>query len=334
MMIVVIAIIGWAISPAILRLAYPAPGDGKTIESYAFNLSELRMSQELIVPAMQHRDMSPVLTDPSLLSVEELAKKNETKRSPFLVPSDLVVGVTIEGESRVYPLHVLNVHEIINDTIQGVPILVYWNWPSGNVAVYERVVHNETIEFGMSGLSGNGSMLLYENQQEEGGEQLYSMILGESISGIAKTLAPIPHEVTSWESWLERHPDTKSLAPDEDFKKRYRKGDPRTYFLNDTIYFPVQPMPSDETHPKAPVIAVQTNGGYEVFSIQSLYDNAIDGTVKVKVGEETLVFHVDTPPLYATVHDLQGNLLPSQRALWFTWFANHPETTINTVTDR
>ena len=210
-------------------------------------------------------------------------------------------------------------------------ILVYWNWPSGHVAVFERTIDGKVIEFGLSGLFGNGSMLLYDKAEEVGGEQLFSAMLGESVTGGDIELKPITHEVSSWKSWLERHPFTVSLAPDEGYKKRYRKGDPRTYFLNDTIYFPVSPMPEDSANLKTPIIAVQTDSGCSVFSIQELIDISSEGEITVEVDGELVTFLVDTPPLVAVAQDKDGALLPSQRALWFTWFANHPDATLRSA---
>ena len=37
---------------------------------------------------------------------------------------DMVVGVTLNGEARAYPVKILNWHEAVNDQIQQQPILV------------------------------------------------------------------------------------------------------------------------------------------------------------------------------------------------------------------
>ena len=326
--VVTVSIICWAIAPAVLRLVHPAPGDGRTVESYQFDLSNLILSNDTFVPAMQHRDMSPVLTNPDILTVEELAARNGTKRNPFIVNSDLVVGVTIGNETRAYPIHILNLHEVINETISETPITIYWNWPSGHIAVFERTIHDKIIEFGVSGLSGNGSMLLYETAEEVGGEQLYSVMLGRSVSGKHEFLVPIAHEVTSWQSWFERHPDTTSIAPAEGYKKRYRKGDPRTYFLNETIYFPVHPMPDGSTNPKAAVIAIETTNGYAVYEIQSLLDASnSEGTVELIIDGAPVTITVGSAPLFAIAEDTNGKSMNTQRALWFAWHANHPDST-------
>ena len=43
-----------------------------------------------------------------------------------LDPSELVMGVEINGESKAYPVGHLNYREMVNDVVGGVPILVTW----------------------------------------------------------------------------------------------------------------------------------------------------------------------------------------------------------------
>ncbi|MBC8310258.1 MAG: DUF3179 domain-containing protein [Planctomycetes bacterium] len=327
--IVLLAMIAWAIAPAVLRVANQAPGDGTTIESYEFDLTNMQLAQETVVPAMRHRDMSPVLTNPNILNAEEIAEKNRNKRKQYLVSNDLVVGIELGGEVRCYPLHVLNVHEVVNDTLGGVPIVVYWNWPSGHVAVFERTIQTTPVNFGVSGISGNGSMLLYADTKTDEGEQLFSPLQGTSISGNEVQLNPITHKVTVWKDWVSQHPDTTTIAPDETYKKRYRKGDPRTYFLNDTIYFPVSPMPEDGVNPKTLVLAIATTEGYDVYNIAELHSLADEnGEIQITVNAEPCTITVGDGPLWATVSDGSGNTISSERCLWFAWYANHPDTTI------
>ena len=37
-----------------------------------------------------------------------------------------VLGVSINGDNRAYPLNMLSRHEIVNDTVGGVPVAVTW----------------------------------------------------------------------------------------------------------------------------------------------------------------------------------------------------------------
>jgi len=41
-------------------------------------------------------------------------------------PSELVLGVEIEGEARAYSTDLLSRHEIVNDTVRGHPISMTW----------------------------------------------------------------------------------------------------------------------------------------------------------------------------------------------------------------
>jgi hypothetical protein len=88
-------------------------------------------------------------------------------------------------------------------------------------------------------------------------------------------------------------------------------------------------MPDDSFNSKTPIIALPTRSGVAVYSIQSLYDASVDGKITFKVDGQTVTFLVDTPPLFAVAQDKNGNTLPTQRALWFTWYANHPNAVMN-----
>ena len=324
--VMLVSMLVWALYPAIMREAAISAGDGNDIETFAFDLSNLSIDEEVVVPGMHHRNMSPVLSDPEILSVEALASRNNVHRNKFLVSKDLVVGVTLNGESRLYPLHMLHVHEIVNDTLGGVPIVVSWHWPSGHIAVHERHAQSH---FANSGLIGNGSLLMYELSDSEGGEQLFSPLLSQSVTGEVHTLKLVPHEVTSWASWFPRHPNTTSTAPVEGMKKRYRKGNPRIYFSTEKLYFPVQPMPEHDLNPKTPIIAIETADSFVVFSINQLVEEAdSEGVVQESIDGKPITIEVDDDPLYAVARDESGTLLLSHRALWMNWHAFHPETVL------
>jgi len=48
----------------------------------------------------------------------------EKDQADFLESSDHVIGVRIGKETRAYPIKILNWHEVVNDTINGVSIVV------------------------------------------------------------------------------------------------------------------------------------------------------------------------------------------------------------------
>jgi hypothetical protein len=90
-------------------------------------------------------------------------------------------------------------------------------------------------------------------------------------------------------------------------------------------------MPNDDINPKTLVIAIESGSGHAVFSIQSLLDRADDdGTVQLQLDQTQVTVTVHNPPLFATVRDADGIIVPSHRALWFAWHGNHPDQKLTT----
>ena len=58
------------------------------------------------------KDRIPDLRNPPVIAASE---------ADYLEPEDRVFGVSINGEHRAYPLRVLNLHEMANDVVGGVP---------------------------------------------------------------------------------------------------------------------------------------------------------------------------------------------------------------------
>jgi len=66
------------------------------------------------------RDAFPVFNNPRMLSVEA------AEDLQVVLPRDAVIGVVYGGEARAYPVAVMGIHELGNDTIAGLPIVVGW----------------------------------------------------------------------------------------------------------------------------------------------------------------------------------------------------------------
>ena len=43
-----------------------------------------------------------------------------------MTPDELVLGLSINGESKAYSIPMLSSHEIVNDVVGGVPLAVTW----------------------------------------------------------------------------------------------------------------------------------------------------------------------------------------------------------------
>ena len=183
MAILVLAVVAWRVVP-LLGTSSRAIGDGLHVESYGFSMAGLNVPRELVVAAGFPKDGMPALVDPAAMPGTGVVPLNESRRGKYVVTSDRVVGVILGGEARAYPVRLLNWHEVINDTLGGIPIAVTYHPLCDSVVVFDRRVDGETLEFGVSGLLFNSNQLLFDRRvdpteegvmgpTEEGGMRLH-----------------------------------------------------------------------------------------------------------------------------------------------------------------
>ena len=80
-----------------------------------FNTDNAIVPQQEILSGGPPKDGIPAILKPKIV---------EPGQAAYLEDSDTVIAVKINGEARAYPVKVLNWHEVVNDTIGGVPIAV------------------------------------------------------------------------------------------------------------------------------------------------------------------------------------------------------------------
>jgi hypothetical protein len=59
------------------------------------------------------RDAIPAIRKPEAVKAAE---------ATWLADEDRVLGITVGGEARAYPLRILEAHEVVDDTLGGVPV--------------------------------------------------------------------------------------------------------------------------------------------------------------------------------------------------------------------
>jgi hypothetical protein len=64
------------------------------------------------------KDGIPALDAPKFVTAEQVKK--------FLSDTDRVLAVSVFGGAKAYPIRILNWHEIVNDEINGHPVMVTW----------------------------------------------------------------------------------------------------------------------------------------------------------------------------------------------------------------
>ena len=95
--------------------------------------------------------------------------------SQDLAPTEPVIGLTINGKSRAYPLRILTWHEIVNDELAGTPVTVTYCPLCNSTIVFDRRIDGKVLDFGTTGKLRNSDMVMYDRQTESWWQQLYGV---------------------------------------------------------------------------------------------------------------------------------------------------------------
>jgi len=155
-------------------------------------------------------DGIPSVDEPKFLTPSEV---------DFLEENEPVLALDIDGEFRAYPVQIMTWHEIVNDTVGGVPVSVTYCPLCNSAVAYDRRVDDQVVEFGTSGMLWNSSLVMYDRQTET----LWSHFTGEGIVGelTGTQLETFPVATVPWGLWRDANPDGLVLSRDTGFDRSY-----------------------------------------------------------------------------------------------------------------
>jgi len=233
-------------------------GDGHTIESYGFDLTALTTDGGALVASGNPRDFLLALDEPTSIPGFEMLAYNATRRSKYVVTDDRVIGIVVHGAARAYPIQLMNVHEVVNDTLGGVPIVVTFSPLCDSAIAFDRRVHGNTLKFSVSGLLLDSNLVMYDRGKIP---SLWSQMAMKAIAGPAsgERLQPLPSVQTcTWKHWLATHPNTEVILPAVEDDRRIKGISFSRYLLNPRLDFPAARWKStDEMAAKTPVILLR-----------------------------------------------------------------------------
>lgn len=208
------------------------------------------------------RDSIPPVRDPKYVAVGELTD---------IGPLEPVLSVGINGDFRAFPLRILLWHEIVNETIGGVPVLISYCPLCNSGVVFDRRVDGQLLNFGNTGRLRHRDMVMYDTQTESWWQQFTGRAIIGGLSG--KTMTTLPARLESLAKFRERAPDGLVLVPEDDDARPYGAS---PYVGMDTqvipralqaIHFPY-PLP-DSVQPMERVVVVDD----EAWTLAHLREN-------------------------------------------------------------
>ncbi|CCQ89971.1 conserved hypothetical protein [Nitrospina gracilis 3/211] len=284
-----------------------------------WDFSKHSVPVEDIVSGGPPKDGIPAIDKPRFV----FAHQNE---ADFMEDSDRVLGITVHGKTKAYPIKILNWHEIVNDRLGGKDVVITFCPLCGTGMVFSREVNGRAMTFGVSGLLYQSDVLLYDRQTES----LWSQIKQEAVAGslTATRLNLLPSTHTTWSHWKEKHPDTLVLSTDTGYNRDYSRDPYEAYYESRQLMFGVSKV-SARYHPKEQVIGIVIDGQAKAWPFSELEKARLP--VKDEVGGQTIRVRFDAETNTAVIENTTGRELPSVVGFWFAWYAFHPKTEVFTV---
>jgi len=130
----------------------------------------------------------------------------------------LVLGVSINGEAKAYPIQFLGYHHHIQDTVGNKPIMVTYCTVCRTGRVFEPIVNGKKEKFRLVGMDHFNAML-----EDATTKSWWRQVTGEAITGKLKgqQLPEVYSIQTSLAAWLQLNPNSLIMQADENFIRSY-----------------------------------------------------------------------------------------------------------------
>lgn len=201
--------------------------------------------------------------------------------------AESVVALEINGDARAYPVRVMIWHEIVNDTVGGVPVSVTY-CPLCNSAVsYRREVNGVETTFGTSGRLFASALVMYDRLTES----LWTHFDGRAVVGVlaGTQLEPLASPLMAWQDFVATYPDGQVLDSTQTGHSRdYGRNPYVGYDDAETEPFLFRGVVDDRERAKQRVVGITVDEASVAYSMELLADGNGSATA-VTVGSRDLV---------------------------------------------
>ncbi len=225
----------------------------------------------------------------------------DVAQGDWLDPGDLILGYAGDSQAFAYPIKFLNFHEIVNDEIDGIPLLVTYCPLCASGVVYDRRVGDRTLTFGNTSALYQTDLVMVDHETGS----YWFQTGGEAVVGdLTETrLKPLPSVMMQWSQWKALHPATKVLAREQGFLARPSRyeSDPFAGYER-SVEQGRYPFPVDEDRigsqlgPSEIVVTISVDEIEKAYPLGRLGDAAVNDTIN---GEPVLLIANEQGPVGA-----------------------------------
>ncbi|MBI5649776.1 MAG: DUF3179 domain-containing protein [Chloroflexi bacterium] len=157
------------------------------------------------------KDGIPAIDEPKFIAPRDVRA--------WLAENEPVIAFAHQDDARAYPLQILMWHEIVNDTVGGLPVAITFCPLCNASIVFERVVAGQATTFGTTGNLHFSDLVMYDRATESWWQQM----TGEAIVGerVGMQLTMRFSQVIAFSDFSARYPDGKVLSRETGFTRSY-----------------------------------------------------------------------------------------------------------------
>lgn len=173
------------------------------------------------------KDGIPAIDKPKFISTTEADK--------WLDPREPVIVLSVDDETRSYPIQILIFHEIVNDVVSETPVAVTFCPLCNATIVFDRRVNDKVLDFGVTGKLRLSDMIMYDRQTESWWQQFTGIGIVGEYTGI--TLTQLPAQIIAYDDLRKAYPGAQILSPETGYLRPYGRNPYRGYDDIDDIPF-------------------------------------------------------------------------------------------------
>lgn len=226
-------------------------------------------------------DGIPPLDEPAFIDVVDA--------SEIFDPAEAVVALEINGEAKAYPVQIMIWHEIVNDSVGGVPVSVTYCPLCNSAVTYRREIRGVETTFGTSGRLFASALVMYDRATETmwthfDGRAVVGLLAGEQLEAIASPLL-------SWGDFAATYPTGQVLDPAATgFNRDYGRNPYFGYDNAATEPFLFTGITDPRAASKDRVVGVEIDGQAVAFALDAISGGQAKATSFSLDGTDIVVF--------------------------------------------
>jgi hypothetical protein len=231
-----------------------SPGDWRTdLSRKSIDLSELKLGGP-------PKNGIPAIDRPRFVDTDRAAS--------WLGSKEPVLVVEHGDEARSYPLQILIWHELVNDQVGDLPILVSFCPLCNSALVFDRRLGAKVYDFGVSGMLRHSDMVMYDRQTDS----LWQQITGDAIVGslTGKKLTVVSSQIVSFETFSKSFPDGKVLSRETGHRRPYGQNPYVGYEFGNRLFMPVRFDRSASMKPLERIVTISQGSTTRAYPLSLL----------------------------------------------------------------